>query len=494
MYMPNKMHLIQGAFFTILLIGIVSFFPQHAVAFSGTGSGTSGSPYFLTTCAQLQEINNELTAYYQLANDIDCSGGAFDSLAPSTGFSGTLDGHGYTISHLEISISNGYAGLFSFTADGAVIKNLNLRDGSVTAGSSSYSASFVGASSGTLTISDCSSTLTNIGESASGIVSLVNVGGTLNITRTYFSGAIDTTWIYGGGLVGIGNVGSTLNISDSYTSGNFTFDTYGGGLVGRMANGTITSSYSSAVIVADGGYSVGGLVGYISAGTVSNSFFAGSATGTSSPIGAVFGYSNGDFPNVYFDEYISLTTACSGAGSGTCMAVNAANSTPSYFKNNKVNPPLNSWNFAGVWKTTSSYPVFGIEPTAVQSSVTPPTQSTNNTVPTPPGCTDQAPENAPQLFQITAKRNQATLYYVPAKGSKNYYISFGYTPGDQRFGIEVPASDSNGVNSYTIDMLAPATSYYFTVRGGNGCMPGSWSNSLKATTTKNSSKSKAYYL
>lgn len=36
--------------------------------------------------------------------------------------------------------------------------------------------------------------------------------------------------------------------------------------------------------------------------------------------------------------------------------------------------------------------------------------------------------------------------------------------------------------SYTVNLLSPHTTYYFKVRAGHGCMPGSWSNILAAKT------------
>ncbi|MDL2124702.1 MAG: peptidase A26, partial [Deltaproteobacteria bacterium] len=45
-----------------------------AYGFSGSGSGTANDPFIITTCIQLQEMKNDLSAYYVIANDIDCSG------------------------------------------------------------------------------------------------------------------------------------------------------------------------------------------------------------------------------------------------------------------------------------------------------------------------------------------------------------------------------------------------------------------------------------
>lgn len=101
----------------------------------------------------------------------------------------------------------------------------------------------------------------------------------------------------------------------------------------------------------------------------------------------------------------------------------------------------------------------------------------------PPTCSYTAPYSAPHLFQITTNQTQATLYFTPIMENISYYfIAYGYTPGDVRFGASYDYGPYPGVVNYTVNMLAPGTTYYFTVRGGNGCATGPWSSSVKATT------------
>ena len=52
-------------FLLILIIGVAN-------AFAG-GAGTSGDPYQITTCAELQSMNTGLAAYYKLTTNIDCN-------------------------------------------------------------------------------------------------------------------------------------------------------------------------------------------------------------------------------------------------------------------------------------------------------------------------------------------------------------------------------------------------------------------------------------
>jgi len=103
----------------------------------------------------------------------------------------------------------------------------------------------------------------------------------------------------------------------------------------------------------------------------------------------------------------------------------------------------------------------------------------------PPTCSDQQPESAPQLFQINRAKDKATLYFTPSRNPVSYYyISYGLKESDERFGTWFSYGSSSGVVSYTINHLSPRVTYYFKVRAGNGCMPGSWSNWLVAKPGK----------
>lgn len=102
----------------------------------------------------------------------------------------------------------------------------------------------------------------------------------------------------------------------------------------------------------------------------------------------------------------------------------------------------------------------------------------------PPSCNDAKPAKTPQLFQINTKSNSATLYFAPSgNNTSKYFIAYGHTPGEELYGVEYNESSQDSALSYTINALQPNTTYYFKIRGGNGCMPGDWSNSMQATTT-----------
>lgn len=107
-------------------------------AFSGNGS--ESNPYQIETCLELQDNTTDLTAYYILANDIDCSdsinwngGLGFNPIGGT--WKGDFNGNGKIISNFFIN-STGNAGLFdsssqsdsdfniyNFTIDNAYIRS-----------------------------------------------------------------------------------------------------------------------------------------------------------------------------------------------------------------------------------------------------------------------------------------------------------------------------------------------------------------------------------
>lgn len=99
-------------------------------------------------------------------------------------------------------------------------------------------------------------------------------------------------------------------------------------------------------------------------------------------------------------------------------------------------------------------------------------------------CTNSQPSGSPNLFQVDVSQTQALLYFAPVQNADNYFIAYGYISGDQRFGVAL-VGQSSGVLSYTLNSLSQNTTYYIQTRAGNGCMPGSWGNTMKVTTAKN---------
>jgi hypothetical protein len=210
-----------------------------------TGSGTSGDPYMIYNATDLQDMNLVLTAYYELANDIDCintttwNGGAgFDPIGnagiDTVKFRGYFDGNGYTISNLWISRPSEHdVGLFGWTKD-ADISNVVFNNCTISGG---YG---IGTVIGTMENGDTDYITVTVGD------------------------------VYGGDDIGgfVGNPTNSAEITYCSFSGNVTnnSDSTIGGFAGRVEGGTtIYRCWSNANVLAlatsDRPYNIGGFVG-----------------------------------------------------------------------------------------------------------------------------------------------------------------------------------------------------------------------------------------
>ena len=126
----------------------------------GDDSGSSSPPVEISTVAELQAIQNNLTGDYILINDIDLQGVNFQPIGftdsevttiaefVSGAFRGSFDGHGYIISNLTLDMADAsYVGLFGRTYQATII-NIHLENVDITGGS--FVGSLVGSNDGTI--------------------------------------------------------------------------------------------------------------------------------------------------------------------------------------------------------------------------------------------------------------------------------------------------------------------------------------------------------
>lgn len=122
----------------MLLCLMLTFVASTKAQFSGPGSGTQNSPFLISTAEQLNEIRNDLSAYYRLNADIDLSqwinanmgiNGWIPIGTEGMPFSGFLDGQGHSISNLRINRTTN-VGFFGSTQN-ATIKNIKLTDADI---------------------------------------------------------------------------------------------------------------------------------------------------------------------------------------------------------------------------------------------------------------------------------------------------------------------------------------------------------------------------
>ncbi len=257
------------------------------------GSGTQLDPHIISTPQDLDAIRNNLTAYYQLANDIDMSGfGNFLPITKSTPqFSGHIDGNGYKIINLSIVDNSEYTAFIGRT-NGGSISNLGLENVYVES-NTHHLAGLVGLNYKT-TISNCF------------------VTGTIKNTNT--------SALYTGGLVGR----QYGLIENSYTHCNVIGGNQTGGFVGYMveSSSVLKKNYSKSNVsgTTNTGVFYGGFnttTGYRP--TLENNFFdkdfagttniqtTGVTAKTTSEMKTQYTYTGWDFDTVwYMDDYPSL--------------------------------------------------------------------------------------------------------------------------------------------------------------------------------------------
>lgn len=255
-----------------------------------TGSGTASDPYIIYDVNDLQAMNNDLSAYYELANDIDASatvgwngGLGFVPVGNDTDgrFAGHFDGKGYEIDSLFIDrtapepvTEAGGIGLFGRTTD-ATIQNVGVTNCDI------KGTWYVGAL---------------IGNFEGGV-----------IQSCYSSGTVEAENYDAGGLLGSMAWGSSEPIvaSNCHSSANVTQSSSGGRFAGGFASallGTITDCYATGDVSA--GDDAGGFVAKNGA-TISRCYATGnvSTTGLISPKRAGGFVASATYPGTIADCY-----------------------------------------------------------------------------------------------------------------------------------------------------------------------------------------------
>lgn len=100
-------------------------------------------------------------------------------------------------------------------------------------------------------------------------------------------------------------------------------------------------------------------------------------------------------------------------------------------------------------------------------------------------CNDQAPgAKAPWLYGAIAQDSGSVLlYFTEADNPVNKYVlEYGTKSGNYPYGVQDMGVNSRGQMTFLVKSLSSYTTYYFRVRGGNGCATGSWSNEISIKT------------
>jgi hypothetical protein len=258
---------------------LISFaFASPLMAFIGSGVGTEGVPYIITSCAELIDVNNSLTVYYELdeniaGGELDCSANGNNIMIGTLGspFMGNFDGNNINIV-LDIDDGGSNVSLFR-VASSSVISNLS------SSGSIGVAGTF---GSGGLIGFAYDSTLLNLSSSAS-VSGAQDVGGLIGymeegtLTSSFATGPV-TGGIHQntGGL--IGDVYEVDLITLSYATGDVVgTSTDIGGFAGDIMDTTVTYSYATGDV--SSGEKMGGFVGDVDGALISYSYSTGNVTG-----------------------------------------------------------------------------------------------------------------------------------------------------------------------------------------------------------------------
>jgi len=242
------------------------------------GSGTEEDPYQVYTLADLNAVRNYLDANFVLMNDLDCFDTKYWTIDAHCNFSSYDDNEAYCEDNGGTWYEDYNAGwrpigndtnffTGSFNGNGHTISNLY-----------SYWSDLGGRGIGLFGYS--SGNITNIGVVDANLSGEQYIGGIVGyntgvVSNCYADATVYATVFYAGGLVGE-NTGENAVISNSYAMGSVTAGwDYFGGFVGYNDVGTITNSYSTAVVADYHGFSGGFNFG----STISNCFWDIEASG-----------------------------------------------------------------------------------------------------------------------------------------------------------------------------------------------------------------------
>ena len=298
----NRMLFSKTGFFKLLILLLTS------VAFVKTVSAET----IIRDWHDLDNVRNDLSGDYELANDLDKNTAGYSSVASSTAnsgngfkpiatsgteFKGTFDGNGHTIHDLHInrssSVDIGLFGGVSTSSGTAIVENFALEN--------------------------------------------VDISGDQEV------GAV------------VGALGINGEIQQVYVNGTISANDNAGGLVGQNT-GTIKNAYSKADVTGSNGQ-IGGLVGFNNGGTITNCYATGQVSGNSF-VGGLVGQNTGFVNDGFWDTQTSNQSSSLGGTGKTTTDMQ------------KLSTFNSAWNIADqpnwtgqIWiiDNTNTYPRLGWE-------------------------------------------------------------------------------------------------------------------------------------
>lgn len=253
-------------------------------------SFTTGSPIYIYDVDDLQAMNDNRSAVYILANDIDASatsewneGAGFDPIGNLDGyFTGALYGNGYVIDGLTVnrSATSYVGGLFGIIGSAGYAEKVYLTNVSVSG--KGYVGGFAGYNIGIISTCFADGSVTgNAGHYIGGFVGYAS-GASGYIWRCWCGVNVTGSAVkqYFGGFTGFHSNGT---IKDCYATGSVSaanINYHGGFAADQGASAIIEDCYSKGAVAGSGG-------GFIKAksGTITNCFWDKETSGQDSSAG-----------------------------------------------------------------------------------------------------------------------------------------------------------------------------------------------------------------
>jgi len=296
-----------------------------------TGSGTLLDPFIIWDVTDLQNMNLDLTAYYELGQDIDASAVNFTPIGVN--FTGSFDGQGHKISKLSIVISAAgfqYGGLFD--TNRGIVKDVKLEDVAMSITATTFGSAFCGAlvaiNENVIDKCSCTGSINSIGATwaYSGGLVCVNDGGAVSNSYALVTVSSVAPSAAAGGFVDDNDLGGTIDkcFAKGNVSANGTLRAYTAGFCRDSFNGSISDCYSTGnatSITAPVNRDAGGFVKDNDVnGVISNCYSLGIPSALNT--GGFAEFNNGIIGNCFWDINTSgLAVSAGGTGLTTAEMV-----------------------------------------------------------------------------------------------------------------------------------------------------------------------------
>jgi hypothetical protein len=283
------------------------------------GSGTPADPYEITNVSELQAVNADTSASYEMVNDIAASntelwnsGAGFD---PISGFSGDFDGLQNSINGLTVNRSSTTGtGVFGSIGSSAYVHDIQVNDAKIIGNTDA--GALTGANDGTIRRAAAENVYVEGAGSHVGMLVGTHDGGIIDLSK-----AEGTVFLRNGNELGglIGSNHDPAQINDSYAVGNV--ESAGtpsgtGGLVGGASGSLdVYNSYAAAYVESSNGRGF-----------------------------------NGDGLNNWADNYWDEQK------SNKTTGTNAIGLTTSDMQGGTASSTMSGLDFGSTWQTTSGYP------------------------------------------------------------------------------------------------------------------------------------------